>query len=316
MKEIGGYFELELDINLEYHIDAIRLNTARNALEYLLRSRKYGKIFIPYFTCDVILEPIKKLEVEFEFYKIDKNLEPVFDLDNIKENEGFLYTNYFGLKDVFISKLSKLCRNLIIDNAQSFFSKPIENIDTFYSPRKFFGVPDGSYLHSNKKLDVFLEKDKSYERFEHLLRRIDESAQNGYSFFIENDQKLSNQPIKVMSALTKTLLAAINYKACAIKRRENFLYLHKHLKKSNLLKIEFDVESVPMLYPYWSKKQNLKKILIENKIFSPTYWHNVLEWCNPNDLESELTRETIYLPIDQRHTIKDMERIIYFLNKY
>jgi hypothetical protein len=34
MQPIGGYFELELRKGKEYHTDAIRLNTGRNALEY------------------------------------------------------------------------------------------------------------------------------------------------------------------------------------------------------------------------------------------------------------------------------------------
>ncbi len=65
---------------------------------------------------------------------------------------GFLCTNYFGIKDEFITSLSKQVSNLIVDNAQSFFSNPIENIDTFYSPRKFFGVSDGAYLYCDTRI--------------------------------------------------------------------------------------------------------------------------------------------------------------------
>ena len=31
----------------------------------------------------------------------------------------------------------------------SLFEKPLKNIDTIYSPRKFFGVSDGGYLYMN-----------------------------------------------------------------------------------------------------------------------------------------------------------------------
>ena len=50
MKPIGGYFELELNHFAEYHSEAIALNTARNALEYALRTDEYQKIYIPYFS--------------------------------------------------------------------------------------------------------------------------------------------------------------------------------------------------------------------------------------------------------------------------
>ena len=63
MKVIGGYFELA-DIeqaNNFPHKNGILLNTGRNALEYILSSIKDVKlIYLPYFTCEVVLEPIKR----------------------------------------------------------------------------------------------------------------------------------------------------------------------------------------------------------------------------------------------------------------
>ena len=41
MKSIGGYLELELKKNEEYHKEALRLNSGRNALEYILKSNTY-----------------------------------------------------------------------------------------------------------------------------------------------------------------------------------------------------------------------------------------------------------------------------------
>lgn len=68
---IGGYFSLELPFSEEYHKDAIRLNTGRNCLEYILRVRKHSKVYIPYYTCDVLLEPFEKLGIRYEFYHIN-----------------------------------------------------------------------------------------------------------------------------------------------------------------------------------------------------------------------------------------------------
>src|SRR5690606_12558742 len=147
-----------------FHSEAIHLNTARNAFEYILRAQEYKKVYIPYYTCDVMLEPIKKLNLQHEFYHVDERFEPLFDYGNVAGEEAFLYTNYFGLKDGFISKLAPDCRNLIVDNSQALFADPIEGVDTFYSPRKFVGIPDGAYLYSNKKISQQLPKDVSHER--------------------------------------------------------------------------------------------------------------------------------------------------------
>ena len=72
MKSIGGYFELETKPAAAYYPAAIALNTARNAFEYVLLVRKYSKVYVPYFTCEVMFEPLKKLDIEFQFYQIDK----------------------------------------------------------------------------------------------------------------------------------------------------------------------------------------------------------------------------------------------------
>ena len=68
MQAIGGYFSLETSAGEHYHKDAIRLNTARNCFEYVLRARGYSKVYIPYYTCEVMLEPIRKLGVDYDFY--------------------------------------------------------------------------------------------------------------------------------------------------------------------------------------------------------------------------------------------------------
>ena len=59
MKAIGGYFELELASGKEYHPKAIRLNSGRNAFEFILSNNTYKRIFLPYYTCDVLLQPLQ-----------------------------------------------------------------------------------------------------------------------------------------------------------------------------------------------------------------------------------------------------------------
>lgn len=313
MKEIGGYFELELRKGNEYHEGAISLNTARNALEFILITKKYTKVYIPYYTCDVILEPFEKQKVVFEFYNINTDLEPLFDFSKIKENEGFLYTNYFGIKDNFITNLSKICKSLIIDNSQAFFSKPLINIPTFYSCRKFFGVPDGAYLYLNGVSYLNLPLDHSENRFIHLLNRIEHGAEVGYEDFKINDNNLRGQPILQMSKLTKVLLCNIDYEFVKKRRRANFFSIHNQLSKFNELIFKTDVESVPMVYPFMINQNDLKQKLIDNKIYVATYWSNVLEWCNIEDIEYKLTIGILPLPIDQRYGEKEMNRIIKIL---
>lgn len=310
MKPIGGFFELELKQGNEYHSGGIKLNLGRTAFEYILKARNIQKVFLPYYTCDVMLEPIKRIGNTYEFYHIDNNLEPVFDYESLKATDCFLYTNYFGIKDLFISRLAKRIDNPIIDNSQSFYSRPILDVDTFYSPRKFFGLPDGGYLYTNVILDNIFEVDNSSNRFGHLIGRVELGAQESFEIFKENDRNFVSQPIKRMSKITERLLQSIDYEKIAQIRRNNFYNLHAELGKRNLLRIDISDGFVPLVYPYLSNNSDLRDYLIKNKVYVAQYWNNVLNWCSKDHLEYFLTKNLIPIPIDQRYNENDMKRII------
>jgi len=256
-----------------------------------------------------MLEPIKKLKIDHEFYHIDESLDPIFD-GEIADDECFVYTNYFGLKNKTVGMLAKEMPNLVIDNAQAFFAKPLKEIDTIYSVRKYFGLPDGGYLHTNTKLEEELEQDVSYERMLHLLKRIDLGPEESYANFVAIDKSLENNPLKRMSKLSERLLTNINYTRAKKAREENFLYLHKQLKDSNNLPIDTDKLCGPMVYPYLISAEGLKKHLIQNKVFVATYWPNTLDWCSEDMGEYKLAKYLIPIPIDQRYGQKEMERIL------
>lgn len=270
MKEIGGYFELELPQRKEYHRHAIKLNTGRNALEYLLLSQDIQKIYLPFYICDSVLESLHKHGIKYQFYHVDVNFEITDDF-NLQHGEKVLYVNYFSLKDKYIETLTERfgVDKLIIDNSQAFYSIPIKGIDTFYSPRKFFGVPDGSYLYTTKILDKNLEIDSSLDRLTHLTGRIEKSASDYYAFHQKNENALNNQDIKQMSSITKRILESIDYDSIAKKRRNNFETVHSFLKKKNDLNLYLSIAS--FAYPLLIENgKSLTKRLIEQKIYIPT----------------------------------------------
>ncbi len=307
-REIGGYFELENCVESEYHQNLIHLNSGRNCIEYILRARKYKKIYIPYYSCLAVKEPIIKLRIEFEYYTIDNNLEPK-EIKILNNDEAFLIVNYFGLKGDYIKSISKRTKNLIVDNSQAFFEKPILNVDTFYSARKFFGVPDGAYLSTNCLLREELPREISWKRSEFLLRRLENGAQDAYEKFQENEEYLCGQEIKIMSKLTTRLLAGVNYKDVQRKRVQNFQYLHLKLASMNQLRIAEKNIDAPMAYPLLVDDGNIKKELIEQKIFVATYWPNVLSESKEDRIENNFASNLLALPIDQRYGLLDMDRI-------
>lgn len=317
LKSIGGYFELELShIDNFPHTDGIFVNTGRNALELILNTIPViQNIYIPYYACDVVLEPLNKLGVNYKFYHINEKLELSSTIE-LKKDEYILYTNYFGIKDKYIKELNKKYdTSLIVDNAQALYATPTAKC--IYSPRKFVGIPDSGIAYTDNYVDInYYATDCSFDRFEHLLVRHDKGATNGYTSFKENSAKLKDQNIKQTSVLTKQLISSIDFKAIQQKRIENFKYLHSHLKNTNLLDIDnFGDFVCPMVYPYYTIDETLKQHLVENKIFCATYWPNVFEWCKKDDLEYKLANNIISIPIDQRYGIEDMNRIIRIIEK-
>ena len=72
-----------------------------------------------------------------------------------------------------------------------------------------------------------------------------------------------------------------------------------------------------MVYPYLINDGNdLKKKLIQNKVFVATYWPNVLELSESDSFEYILTNNVLAIPIDQRLNTKDLYRILRIINKY
>lgn len=317
MKSIGGYFELELPQGSEYHSSAIALNTGRNCLEYILRVRGYKKLYLPYYSCEVLLEPFEKLGIEHAFYHINEHLE--LDEEILLSNgEAILYINYFGLKQGYVETLAaKYGKQLIVDNTQAFYAKPIAGIDTFYSCRKFFGVADGAYLYCDQSLDTELEQDHSWQRMSYLLKRIDISPEAAYNDFRDESEKLKHNPIRAMSQLTHRIMASIDDLHVASRRRENYQFLHSALNSKNGISLPLIDDAVPMVYPYYvDQGERLRQYLINHHVFCARYWPNVLGWCDHGDREHMLVENLVSIPIDQRYGNIEMKRILNLLQRF
>lgn len=317
MNEIGGYFQLELNNGDLYHDKAEALNTGRNCFEYILKANNYDKVFIPKYSCDALLESIQKCQIDYLFYDIDERFKPIINFDEIQTNEAFLYINYFGLFDRYINELKKKEINIIIDNSQAFYNLPIKNIDTFYSPRKFFGVSDGGFLYSNNKLNETFLQDTSYRRILHLIGRLEKDANTFFEDFKKTEKELSNQTIKSMSGLTKALLKNIDFQIISRRRRSNFVIYQNALSENNSLDIKLFDNQVPLCYPFFHKNgEQITNELKKNKIFVPCYWEDVKKRVKKTSFEFKLTKNLVSLPIDQRYNIRDINRVISVLSPY
>lgn len=305
MKEIGGYFGLECGNTPLYYKDGIYLNSCRNALRYLIRCLGIQRIYVPVFTCSAIEEAIEKEKCELIKYNIGYDFFPV---QNIPVNEFIIYNNYFGVNGKNVEEMIKQFPNLIVDNAQSFFSENTGRA-AIYSLRKFFGVPDGGIIRGRGLPEKPLDKSVSYDVMSHLLIRKDLGAKDGYPYFLKDEEIIDKYPVLAISKLTKDLLGNINYMEVKKKRIENFSFLQKNLQTDfPLLQTEKDI---PLVFPFFRKDgETFRNHLIVNNIFCARYWPNVLYDKKATSFEINLAKNMVSIPIDQRYSIEEMNFII------
>jgi hypothetical protein len=315
MKEIGGYFGLEQLVSNEYYSDLISFNNGRNALLYLLKAKNIKKLYIPYYLCNSVSDMCSRNDYKFEYYNIDDEFMPVFN--RLLNNDEYLYiVNYYGqLTDEKVIDLKRQYLQIILDNIQAFFQKPVAGIDTIYSCRKFFGVPDGGYLSTHTRRNEELEIDVSRDRMTHILGRYEGAALDYYSYFQNNDASFKIEPLKYMSKLTHNILGAIDYERVRKIRNENYAYLDSELGGQN--KLNLIASDGAFAYPFYVENGiDIRKALAQKKIYIPTLWPNVLADTPEDWIEHDYAVNILPLPCDQRYGIEDMKYLVVSLKKY
>lgn len=321
-RAIGGYFEWEFPLLKEFtlHKEAVFLNSGRHALEYILRGLKnVMRIYIPYYTCDAVVQPLYRLQIPYSLYHINEDLEIRENL-TLKDGECLIYTNYFGIKDEYIKHIAeKYGAKVIIDNAQALYC-PAYAKHQIYSPRKFMGVPDGGLaITAVEDYSDTLPQATSYDRCMHLLKRTELAPCEGYNDFKEVSQKIAVSPVSQMSEISKKIITSVDFDVIRKQRFKNFMQLHEALaptnKLSDLLTRSLDDScSCPMVYPYWTDSKELRSRLIKEHVFIATYWPNVFEWTSSGMLENEFANNLLAIPCDQRYREIDIMRIIQIIN--
>lgn len=312
-KAIGGYFELELPpAGPDFHKGGLKYQSARSAFLSLLTSMPDVKrVWMPYYICDSMLAPVQSAGKEIIYYSIDEKFNIKDDIE-LSSNEILLYVNYFGICSSQVKNTLQRLNpmQVVIDCSQAFYAEPSDCLATIYSPRKFFGIPDGGLLVTGYPVmypDV--QDNSSEDRMKHLIHRLALPPESGYENYQKAENSLLDIEPKRMSALTDRLLGSIQYDTIKRQRLKNFLFLHEHLGTTNHLNIDIN-NSTPLCYHYLPKNPIKREALIKNKIYTATYWPDVLNRAPPLSTEKHLAQYLIAIPCDQRYKENDLTEII------
>jgi hypothetical protein len=258
-----------------------------------------------------MLAPLGKAGIQYAWYDLTDELEVGSDV-RLGATDWLLYVNYFGVCGAKVDALLQRFApaQIVLDYSQSFFSPPHKQaLATIYSPRKFFGVPDGGLLYSRIPISSPGEVDvTSFARMEHLIKRLGDSPEAGYAAYQRAEESLDDLEPRTMSRLSERILASVDFETVRRKRKESFQMLYDRLGDDGRLLAGMCATDVPLCYPYRSRDARLRQRLKRNRVFVATYWSDALGRLAADKADS-LVRNMLPLPIDQRYGAADMERI-------
>lgn len=282
-------------------------NTVKAAIPLIRKYLATDEILVPHYLCPNV---IKELEGNFKnisFYNIDKDLLP--SISELTSKTVYI-VNYFGVMDKRLNSFIKKHKDttFIIDNAHSFYSKPVmrDNAFNLYSCKKFFGVPDGGYLISKNSISSPYKKTVSNTIANYLIKSLEEGTNSCYLEKKRVDEYI-NCNYSGISIFSEKLLSCIDYKKIREIRKSNFKIYDDAFGAMNRIKCEQD--SAPYVYPL-NVGKNIKKELVSEKIYVPTLWAQLLTDEYKGTYEQDLTENTLFLPLDQRYVKEDIEYII------
>lgn len=300
---------------------------------------------LPSYCCHTMIDPFLQAGFEVFFYDIKKeNLEP--DLESvekfIKQNIGVvLHMGYFGFETnknlyAILEEFKNAGTKIIEDVTHTLFSDfGYNGINDFFvaSIRKWMGIPSGGFCSS--KAEKHIAKIKSDEEFISIRLK---ALKKKFEFIKSGDENLKPQFLDLFKSaeavqdkkpepysidqLSLTILNSIEVKDLIVKRRENYSYLSQFLTNNTKLQPIFNKlpENVcPLFLPLYVKdrRDEFKRKLIDNKIYAPVHWPRVPQidysiYAGANSILENI----ISIPIDQRYSLAEMDRIAYIIRDY
>ena len=315
MKEFGGYLPLELKEGQELFdryegAKLARFNSGRASIVAAVKAVSPTKLYIPYYNCSVVREALERAGISYSLYSLDENLEPA--LAQIEAGAWILYVHYFGIaSEDKIRAVANKYRNVIFDNTQAFYAKPVldGNCMNVYSPRKFVGLTDGGYLvwSGPQEVSEAYPQDVSWARAGFLFKSIELGTNAAYQDNLESKLCLA-EGIKRMSELTRRMLRSVDYEDLAQRRERNYRVLVERFRSVNELRLPME-GFAPFVYPLLIEEPGLRQRVVGNHIYTPQWWKYLLNEVPQDSVEARLSKWLLPLPVDQRYTEQDMNEM-------
>jgi hypothetical protein len=310
MKAIGGFLPLETGQGAtSCHPRAAALASGRACWHVILRTCRPRRVWLPFYICDAMLQPLAATNTPYEFYALTEEFRPEPRCAPASD-ELMLVVNYFGALSAAVDRVGFGDRDrVVIDDTQAFFRCGSSEAWSFNSARKFFGVPDGGYLYGPASGLSALPPSESAD-CDHLLARLAGDDVRAWELFKQHEARIGIEP-RAMSAVASRLLGGVDLGHARRSRQVNFETLHRRLGPRNTIGIPLDevASAGPMCYPFLPAAAVERAALSRRGVFVPTLWPEIDARPGGFDRERDVARRLLALPIDHRYEPGDMETV-------
>lgn len=299
-----------------------------------LRMKKDEFMLLPAYLCPTIVWNLQRNRVNFDFYKINRDLTiDIPDLEKKLEEHkvrAVFFIDYFGFyhdsKTLgYLNGLKDKRISIIEDAVQMlwFSSQEFKGDYVFNSYRKFLPV-DGSLVLSEAHGDFQGVEDEYYEYQNTARMKITAYVKYGLgskedfiSLFSKADEVYGkSRAVNGMTDISWHLLNKVDAEYIGSVRRRNYSYLQAKLAESGnirpLLGKELLGQNIPIGFPVLiENRDSIKKELRSRSIYCPAHWPILEEeWVKGFEDSIYLAEHILTLPIDQRYDEEDLDRLV------
>ncbi|MEJ8767641.1 hypothetical protein WKU33_17600 [Oceanobacillus sp. HCA-5259] len=340
--EIGSQFELDKTIEVKHQNadwlpnlgDTAFTFSGRTAIELALedisRTRQVESVYMPSYCCASMVDPFIKKGIDVQYYDVSycKKTGLKYDIKLDSKCDIFFAMSYFGLEEfkmeAAIEVFIKREKVIIEDITHRLLCEQPYSAKAHYciaSLRKWFAVPTGGYVtKSNGTIlnkpylnsdDLVKDKIAAMHEKHQYLQGFNNEKESFLTKFKKFDQEIGyidyNHQI---DSLSLNIIEHLDIDDIKIKRRKNAAVLYKGLAKFKNIKFLFPEPDLnkycPLFLPVMlsnEKRNELRKELVENKVYCPVHWPQ--KKSINNIWENELS-----IICDHRYNELDMKYIL------
>lgn len=299
-------------MGLDWIKDATGYQSARSAIAAALTALQPTVVWVPNFICGAINDTLRSIHANVRHYTLTESLDVPRTVE-LATNDLLICIDYFGINGPAVHRAIDRfgVERVLVDASQSLFFSHQPGCTTVYSPRKFLGAPDGGLLRTSLRLAPrrTAVEAHSVTRSQHLLYRLANMTDVGYTKFQEAEASLSGCEPVAMSQITKAILMSINAETIAKTRVRNYQRLAKLLRASGFDVPRLPSHAIPLCCPVRCDEAiHIRNELASRCIYTPTYWADAII---PKDdyVAMKMRDRTVYLPCDQRYGEPELLRV-------